>query len=229
MTAGHILMNTRHPLQRIPKLAPTLRRGLRERRKDEVRQRLFRAAVELFGTRGFNATTVEDITRAADVGKGTFFNYFKTKEMLLSSWAELRLDILRRARSGALQGREPVKKVLHRLLGALLEEPTRSRTTGRCMLLGLLGSEPAAEMLQDTTLRARRVLTDIIVEGQKRGEIRRNASAGDLAGLFQQTFFGIMHLWILMPGQNLKKRTDTSFELFWAAAAVPPQVRERAR
>src|SRR5215467_9775112 len=134
----------------------------RERRKDEVRQRLFRAAVELFGTRGFNATTVEDITRAADVGKGTFFNYFKTKEMLLSNWAELRLDIMRRARSEALEGNEPVREVLHRLLSALLQEPTRSRTTGRCMLLGLLGSEPVADMVHEKAFQARQILADIM-------------------------------------------------------------------
>jgi AcrR family transcriptional regulator len=194
-----------------------------------VRQRLFRAAVELFGTRGFNATTVEDITRAADVGKGTFFNYFKTKEMLLSSWAELRLDILRRARSEALHGSEPVRDVLHRLLGILLQEPTRSRTTGRCMLLGLLGSEPVADMLQETALQARQILADIMATGQKRGEIRRDAVARDLAELFQQMFFGFMYLWILMPSQNLGKRVNRSFELFWAAAVPPKSVRESAR
>jgi AcrR family transcriptional regulator len=222
-------MRQSRPLHRNPKpnIAPRLSR--RERRKDEVRQRLFRAAVELFGTRGFNATTVEDITRAADVGKGTFFNYFKTKETLLSSWAELRLDILRRARGEALEGSEPVRKVLHRLLEALLEEPTRSRTTGRCMLLGLLGSEPAADMLQDTALQARQILVDIMTAGQERGEIRRDAVARDLAELFQQTFFGFMHLWILTPGRNLTRRLNTSFEHFWAAAGVPPQVRESAR
>ena len=223
-------MSPRHPFPKASPAAAVPRSSRRERRKDEVRQRLFRAAVHLFGTRGFNATTVEDITRAADVGKGTFFNYFKTKELLLSSWAELRLDIMRRARSEALQGSEPVRTVLRRLLGTLLQEPTRSRTTGRCMLLGLLGSEPVAGMLQDTASQARQILADIIAAGQKRGEIRRNATAGDLAELFQQTFFGFMHLWILMPGQDLTKRVNTSFELFWAAAAAPPgRLRESAR
>ena len=54
------------------------RSGRRERRRLETRDRLYRAALELFGERGFLETTVEDITEAADVGKGTFFNYFPT-------------------------------------------------------------------------------------------------------------------------------------------------------
>ncbi|HLJ42079.1 MAG TPA: TetR family transcriptional regulator, partial [Candidatus Acidoferrales bacterium] len=55
------------------------RGGRRERRRTETRERIFRAALDLFAERGFMETTVEDITEAADVGKGTFFNYFPTK------------------------------------------------------------------------------------------------------------------------------------------------------
>jgi AcrR family transcriptional regulator len=204
--------------------------GRRERRKDEVRQRLFRAAVQLFGTRGFNATTVEDITRAADVGKGTFFNYFRTKEMLLSNWAELRLDILRGARAESQRPGEPVKEVLRRLFSRILEEPTRSPATARCMLVGLLGSEPITEMAHGTAEQARQILSDIFLAGQQRGEIRRDAAAADLAQLFQQTFFGFLHLWVLLPRQDLSRRAKTTFNLFWAAAAVQPgRSRESAK
>jgi AcrR family transcriptional regulator len=184
----------------------------------------------LFGTRGFDATTVEDITRAADVGKGTFFNYFRTKEVLLSDWAELRLDILRGARSEAQQADEPVREVLRRLFSKLLEEPTRSHATTRCMLVGLLGSKPIARMVQGTAVRARQILTDIMAAGQQRGEIRRDVAAADLAQFFQQMFFGFMHLWVLIPKQNLSPRSNSAFDLFWAASAVPQgRSRESAR
>jgi AcrR family transcriptional regulator len=209
---------------------PAARPGRRERRKDEVRQRLFRAALHLFGTRGFNATTVEDITRAVDVGKGTFFNYFHTKEMLLNEWAELRLDILRQARTEVQQGGVPVRESLRRLFFKLMEEPTRSHCMARCTLLGLLGSEPIAGMVQGTAARARQILAEIVAAGQQRGEIRKDASAQDLAQLFQQTFFGFMHLWVLIPNQRLSRRLNTAFHLFWAAAAAPARhSRESAR
>ena len=209
---------------------PPPRAGRRERRKDEVRQRLFRAAVHLFGTRGFSATTVEDITRAADVGKGTFFNYFHTKEMLLSDWAERRLDILRAARAEMQKADAPVREVLRQLFFNVMEEPMRSHCTARCMLLGLLGSEPIAGMAQGTAARARQILADIMTAGQQRGEIRRDATAADLAQLFQQTFFGFIHLWVLIPNQSLSRRLSTAFDLFWDAAAVSSgRSRERAR
>src|SRR6185295_11372760 len=54
--------------------------GRRERRRAEIRERLYRSALVLFRTRGFCATTVQNITEEADVGKGTFYNYFQSKE-----------------------------------------------------------------------------------------------------------------------------------------------------
>ncbi len=52
--------------------------GRRQRRAAETRVRLFRCALQLFAERGFPNVTVEDITEAADVGKGTFLNYFES-------------------------------------------------------------------------------------------------------------------------------------------------------
>ena len=48
-------------------------------------------ALRLFHDQGFHDTTVEQITNAADVAKGTFFNYFETKEAILPAVAEWRL------------------------------------------------------------------------------------------------------------------------------------------
>ena len=69
--------------------------GRRERRSEETRENIFRAALQLFAERGFNATTIEAITEAADVGKGTFFNYFENKESLLLEYGELQMGKIR--------------------------------------------------------------------------------------------------------------------------------------
>ncbi|MGH0032786.1 MAG: TetR/AcrR family transcriptional regulator [Myxococcota bacterium] len=59
-----------------PELLPE---GRRARRKAETRQRLLRAARELFSTRGFDATRPQDIARAADLATGTFYVHFADK------------------------------------------------------------------------------------------------------------------------------------------------------
>ena len=75
--------------------------GRRERRAAATRLRLFRCALRLFAKRGFQNVTVEDITEAADVGKGTFFNYFESKDHVLGVMAEIQLGKVREAASRA--------------------------------------------------------------------------------------------------------------------------------
>ena len=200
---------------------PAPQAGRRERHKTDVRNRLLRAAFELFATRGFEATTVEDITQAADVAKGTFFNYFPTKELLLTQMGEHRLDILRAALADARLNRRPSQDLLRGLLLALVDEPRRSRGMARCMLLGPLSAEPLVSVAGTTIARGRQILRDIIALGQQSGEIRRDWSSAELAVLFQQAYFSVLYLWVVHPNLNLSRCLDRTFAQFWAGAKTP--------
>ena len=54
--------------------------GLRERKKAKTRAAIREHAVRLFRQQGYDATTVEQISAAAEVSPATFFRYFPTKE-----------------------------------------------------------------------------------------------------------------------------------------------------
>src|SRR5258706_14900927 len=91
----------------------------RERRSAELRERLFRAALALFAKKGYLETTVEDITEAVDVGKGTFFNYFPSKDHILLGFAEMQLArlelVVREILNSSLPIRESLRGLVHRL------------------------------------------------------------------------------------------------------------------
>ncbi|MGB8323967.1 MAG: TetR/AcrR family transcriptional regulator [Candidatus Acidiferrum sp.] len=52
----------------------------RERKKAELRSQIISTAIGLFSLHGLDGVTVEQIAEAADIGKGTIYNYFETKE-----------------------------------------------------------------------------------------------------------------------------------------------------
>ena len=54
--------------------------GRRERKKQETRDRLHRAALALFARQGYAGTRIAEIAEAADVSESTFFRYFESKE-----------------------------------------------------------------------------------------------------------------------------------------------------
>ena len=76
-------------------LAVTQLPGRRERKKAATRLALQEAAFKLFNERGYDATTVDDISDIADVSARTFFRYYATKDDVLSGDHLLRLESLR--------------------------------------------------------------------------------------------------------------------------------------
>ena len=82
--------------------------GLRERKKRQTRELLAATARRLFAERGFEAVTVAEVARAADVSEATVFNYFPTKEDLFYSGLEHFEEQL----VGSIRDRAPGESVL---------------------------------------------------------------------------------------------------------------------
>jgi AcrR family transcriptional regulator len=67
--------------------------GLRERKKNKTRSDIIRAATELFITKGFDQTTMDDIAGAAVVSRSTLFRYFGNKEAMVFPHQDERLGV----------------------------------------------------------------------------------------------------------------------------------------
>lgn len=90
--------------------------GLRERKKQQTRQQIFDAARRLFAERDFDAVTVAEIARAADVSEVTVFNYFPTKEDLFYGGMEFFEEQLLGAVRNRPRGETPLQALRRKLL-----------------------------------------------------------------------------------------------------------------
>lgn len=194
--------------------------GRRQRRAAETRIRLFRAALGLIAERGIDKVTVEDITEAADVGKGTFFNYFPTKEHVLGVMAEIQFAKVHEAAEAALQGDRPMQEVLHQMVVRLAEEPGRSPKMARAFVSSFLASSDVREIIRAAMAEGRRVITALVEQGQKRGEIDARLEPGQAAVHLMQSCMGTLLFWSLHEQPSLSECLEATFQAIWRALAV---------
>ncbi len=200
--------------------------GRRERRAAETRLRLFRTALQLFADRGFQNVTVEDITEGADVGKGTFFNYFESKDHVLGVMPELQLAHVREAVQAAASGKNSIYSAIHRLFLGLAEEPGRSPYLARAVIGSFLASDVVRKIIERRMSEGQAMIAGVIAAGQKRGEIDPKLKSEDIARQIQQTLLGTVLVWSLHGEPELKTWVEDSFRHFWRAIAAKGRERK---
>jgi AcrR family transcriptional regulator len=123
-----------------PDVDSAVKEGRRERKRRQTRERIESAALRLFLERGFDATTIEDITESADVSKRSFFDYFPSKEDVVTAWqdsfsCEL-IDAVAAQPAGASLV-EVVETAIHAALRVAIADPQR------LALAALISNTPA--------------------------------------------------------------------------------------
>jgi AcrR family transcriptional regulator len=134
--------------------------GLRERNAERTREQIIDVALELFFTRGYEQTTMEQIAERAEVGSTTLYRYFPTKDLLLLhqltafDWGH------------ALRERptdEPIAVSLALVLRDTLDSSSRRPETGR--LRQLIDEVPVARArLWDVAIQSRSSLEAALAE-----------------------------------------------------------------
>jgi AcrR family transcriptional regulator len=189
---------------------------LRQRKKAATRERLYREALALFGLKGFAAATVDEIAQAAGVSRGTFFNYFPTKEDLLHYLGERQARAVGAEIEAALRNpRLPAAEKLARLLTRLTEtleaeaELTRVAVFEFIKVPHVLAADPYRRQF-------RAAVAGLLAEGQARGEVRPDADPDLAAAAVTGVYFQQVFEWCLAdPPYSLAGRVAAVVDVLW--------------
>jgi TetR/AcrR family transcriptional regulator, cholesterol catabolism regulator len=170
----------------------------RQRHQREILNRLVIAARDLLFSRRLADVRVIDFTEAADVGKGTFFNYFDSKEQLLPPLVVLSLggqlqDALARARAG-----EDAWSVMKAAMRAYFcPRVGEWRTYENNLLLAMVVNDEVRRQIAERVRNANDIYDEMIQVGQKQGAFRDDLPAAELRRVLRTFFHGLtIHFWM---------------------------------
>jgi AcrR family transcriptional regulator len=183
----------------------------RERKKDETRQRIFDAAISLFRERGFEATTVDEITEKADVGRGTFFNYFHRKEAIFAYLAEAQTAGLEEVLPSLLDSDLPTRECLIRLFQLAAEPYVHDRGMARLVFAEWIKHDVSAP--QETETKSRVMIHELLERGRNRGEFRTDVDDVRATAIFKGVFLATLFQWLYCNDDCPENIRDLGAEL----------------
>ena len=153
----------------------------------------------------------------AGVGKGTFFNYFESKNHLLATIVDLSLDRVREALELAMAGKRSIQSVLRHLFEQIAEDHHGSPEVARAFISSFVGGETLCRQLAHKISEEGRLIAQIVEIGQEYGEIDRRLKKDEVALLLQQAFMGALVLWSLRDVPSLQSSMSRTFQHSWRA------------
>lgn len=181
----------------------------RERKKQETSEKIFTAAMQLFRKQGLERTSIEQITELADVGKGTFYNYFGSKEAVI-------LEFSRRAYRDILESRREKADLSTRAkLESLFDYWADFVTDEREIAWVVVRSREGAEF--DMGLHYG--LQGILALGQREGEISPNYDPAFLAEMLEGIMIQHFMSWYVTGDGTLKEELRQALSVFWDGLA----------
>jgi AcrR family transcriptional regulator len=200
---------------------PPRRTAVNEQRRERAKARILDAAHVLFTARGYDATTLAQVSRRAGVSTGLTIYYFRTKQHLVQALADrlLHARIVRAAQAAPAGPDEKLAAVIDAVLQTAAEEPQII-----AMHLALLLQPDVAELLADGEHHWEQQLADILPQ-----MLAARGDSGPAWLLFRATLmgaaYGLVSPYLPMPYALTRERLFAEYGLDWKLGSPPGPAR----
>ncbi|MEZ4632056.1 MAG: TetR/AcrR family transcriptional regulator [Deinococcales bacterium] len=158
--------------------------SVREKQKQHRRERIYQEAVKLFFAKGFAETTIIDIAQAAEVSRGTFFNYYPYKEMILVDYVATSLKDLH----CCLEIADPIE-ALYAIFARLADFVEHNRALIMPLSYELLNPDSERSKVAFQALPLVSMIREALGRGLEQGRIRQDFSIERLSRSLANVYF----------------------------------------
>lgn len=191
----------------------------REQNRIDQRARILAAARSLFASRGLDQVTMAEVAQLAGVARATVFNHFASKHALLETITE---DVfasyqrmLERTLADSSTPTSTLLRALFNHIGSGIEQSygfCRGIFREIAKIQVGLDESGAAQRMREVALRR---LEQLLVRGQRRGEICRDFRTEDLACAVESLASGTILHWLYEnTSESLRERMQRAAEIF---------------
>lgn len=168
----------------------------RERKKTAIRERIIATGVELFSKYGIAVVTVDQIAEAADIGKGTIYNYFQSKEDIVVAFMAGLEPKVQKSLATAIASQGSAEAVLSAFILRQFRLKTRYHSFVRVFLAQMfLHTEQFFPYMVEMQKAIDPPLEKLFERLQQRGAIRRDLNLPDLILSFKTIQLGLTAVW----------------------------------
>ena len=207
--------------------------GLREEKKAEQRRAILNTAAALFRKRGYEETRVRDIVERLRISEVTFFNYFPTKDALITAFALEMLEFSIASVKRELERHdcgvpERIRSVIRQWATSWDSDPEFHALVAKQSRL----MTDVRGVLRDRSLQLYQQYERLFSEGQKRAEIRKDQKPLHLAEMMEGMLILIAGNWVSGWWENrsdsLEDRFMNAMDVFLDGCVPPKPARPRA-
>lgn len=170
--------------------------GVRETKKRETRQAIMQAAMTLFSEKGFEKTSIEELAKAAGIGKGTIYGYFQTKSDILHAFCEDELECLHQELTSSADREIPILQQMVNIYMSEFRHITENREFARLFM-------QQTAFPRDVDLEKHlanednyfKLLFPLLEKAQERGELRKDLELLYITGHFYGLYLLLVSAW----------------------------------
>ena len=180
-----------------------------------TRSRIVSAAWKLFYEQGYDDTTVEEIVEESGTSKGSFYHYFSGKDALLSSLSDLFDDKYQELIPTLQEERDSFEKLmyLNQELFLMIDNSVSLDLVARMYSSQLVTA--GEKHLMDHNRVYYKLLRQIVSEGQKKGELKADATVNEIVKAYALCERALIYDWCISNGDySLSQYAKTMMPIF---------------